>query len=336
MDLNLLYTPNLLVALVGAAGVFIIFLSLVRSPRLRGLRKIIAGETAEPEPQAPTYRERLQARLDQADLGVGASEFLQIAGVSAGVAGVAGWLVLGVPAAGAVLALLAVLLYWTYLEDRRDKRRQEYQEALPDVVDMIRASFGAGSGVSLAVAFEHVVEYGPPIVRPDFAEMSTRLRGGENLAVVLRSVGQRRRDVILDMIIETLVVHETTGGGGEISGVLQRLAEAVRALVRIRRRVRAEQMKVTWEGRIMCLAPFVFLALIQVTAPAYSRSFFGSALGQLAILVAGALSLGAYFMMRRIANRVLTLLERREYPSLFEDEPAPTAAPVVATPYVAA
>ncbi|MBU1746761.1 MAG: hypothetical protein KKA73_03660, partial [Chloroflexi bacterium] len=168
------------------------------------------------------------------------------------------------------------------------------------------------------------------------AALSTRLRGGAELQAVLRGLARRRRDVILDMIVETLLVHEATGGGGEISGVLQRLAEAVRALVRIRRRVRAEQMKVTWEGRIMCLAPFVFLGLIQITAPAYSRPFFSSALGQLAILVAGALTLGAYFMMRRIANRVLTLLERREYPSLYEDEPAPAAPPVPATPYVTA
>ncbi|MBU1746094.1 MAG: hypothetical protein KKA73_00255, partial [Chloroflexi bacterium] len=219
MDLNLWYAPNLLVALVGAAGVFVIFLSLVRAPGVKGLRRIIAGEVADPAPSAPTYRERLQARLDQADLAVAAHEFLQIAGVSAGVAGLAGWLILDVPAAGTVLALLAVLLYWTYLEDRRDKRRQEYQEALPDVVDMIRASFATGSGVALAVAFEHVVQYGPAIVRPDFAALSTRLRGGAELRAVLRGLARRRRDVILDMIVETLLVHEATGGGGEISGV---------------------------------------------------------------------------------------------------------------------
>ncbi|MBU0493814.1 MAG: hypothetical protein KKA73_11640 [Chloroflexi bacterium] len=333
MSLNLLYAPNVLVALFGAAGVFVVFLSIVLSPVVRGrLRRTIQGGLVrDPEAAAPlTWQDRLQVRLNQADLDVSANEFLRVVLVSTLIAGVAGWLLLGGVAAGLITALLAFIMYWTYLEDRRDKRRQQYQEALPEVVDEICASFDAISGAAMVQVFENVAAHGPTATRLDFGRMARGLRERQDLAIVLDEVENRRQDMILTNILGTLRLQQEFAGS-EISGILAHLAAAVRNIVSIRKRIRAEQTKITWEGRIMCLAPFAFLFVIQITAPQYSRPFYNSPLGQLAILAAGVLSLAAYFVSRRIANGIFSTIDSRPYPSLqkLEEEARPEApAPV--------
>jgi tight adherence protein B len=195
------------------------------------------------------------------------------------------------------------------------------------MIDFIRASYSVAAGMAFVTVCEQLGadprvvdgrQQNPPIpiVQPDFKWMAAQLRLNRPLDEVLDQIAAQRHDAILNLVFAALRLQQKYRGA-EIAAVLAEIAETVRNLVSVRRRVRAEQTKITWEGRIMCLAPFAFLFLIQITAPAYSRPFYATPMGQIAIIAAGVLSLLAYFIMRRIANSITAQLEIQPYPPLY-------------------
>jgi len=297
----MLYGPNVLLAFLGAVGFLIMVLSLMAHPRF-SLVKDMARLSGE---QEGGLMARLSRKLAQADIPITAGEFLRVSLMLGLALGLAGYLLTGAVVSGLLGLALGGLVYWSYLEDRRDKRRIAYQEALAEVVDILQEAFAACR--SLHAALDVVAEHAPEPVRADFQEITKRLRVGEDLAVVLREVAERRRDVMLDRLVEAIIAHREEGG--ELGPVLRPLAHGVRGLARVRRRVASAQARIKWEARVVCVAPFVFMAILRFTAPGLQQAFYGSIWGQLCIILVAALSLGAYYVMYRMGRQALGFIE---------------------------
>jgi len=296
-----LFAPNVLVALMGTAGVVAMYLSLIYVQRAR-LAEIdhLEGRIIQ-----RGLMERLQDKLDQADIPVTAQELIKVS------------LLLGVGISGALFLILRLFVpslmgffigafgYWAFLEDRRNKRRQQYQTALGEAVDIIRENFSHSQ--SLDMALEQVVKYGPEILREDFQLLSTRLAARQRLREAFEEICRRRKDPILDVIAETLLIHERKGG--RLGDVLERLSRAVKERVRIRERVRQEQALPIWEGRIVSVSPFFFMVFMKLFIPDYVGPFYATSIGQLSLLGAGILSMAGYLVMNHMATRATRVLE---------------------------
>jgi len=295
-----MYGPNVLIAFIGAAGFFVMVLSLLAHPRY-SLRR----ELARLEGREEGLLGRLQRKLNQADIPISAGEFLRVSTVLGVAVGLAAYVLTGIASAGLMGFALGFFIYWSYLEDRRDKRRIAYQEALAEVVDILQEAFAATH--SLLMAMDTLAEHAPEPVRGDFREISRRLHVGESLAEVLREVAARRREVMFDRLTEALMANMEEGG--ELGPVLRALAKAVRGMARVRRQVAAAQSKIRWEARIVCIAPFAFMIILRFTAAALQRPFYASIWGQLAALVVGFLSASAYYIMNRMGRKALAIVE---------------------------
>jgi hypothetical protein len=118
---------------------------------------------------------------------------------------------------GVVLgAMSGPLAYWGYLGARRDKTRRAYQEALARVATILRDVIGRGGSLREAIAA--VARRGPGATQGDFEAANAALASGEALEKALEPLGERRRDPILSMLLEILLVHREHGGG--VKGVL--------------------------------------------------------------------------------------------------------------------
>ena len=327
MGLELLYGPNVLLGLLGAAGVFVMFLvSFAATPNI-GARSL--GRFGGEEMQPVGWQATLQRRLDQAGLAMSAGEFVKAAAV-AGVVGLAvGYAVTHTVTGTLLLGALGPFAYWNTLTARVETRRQRYQESLARAASILRDSVAAGKTMEYAI--QDVARRGPRLVQPDFQEALDEYQVGRSLEEALNRIRLRRQDPVLDVMVENILVHtgsdETAGAGGVgIVAVMERLAEATRRRAEVRRRVRAEQARVLWEARGVSLAPFVVLLLSRLTIPELVTPFYATPWGELAIVLVAGISAGTYFLVQKIAAAPLRLFSAVFVaPSALADEQSPGA-----------
>ena len=313
MGLDVLYGPNVLLGLLGAAGVLVMFLVGFAATPTIGARSLgrFGGEDMQPH----GWQAGLQRRLDQAvpacaGMTMSAGEFARVAAVAA-VAGVAvGYAVTHTVTGTLLLGALGPLAYWNVLTARVDKGRQQYQESLARAASILRDSVAAGK--TMEYALQDVARRGPRLVQADFQEVLDEYQMGRSLEEALIRIRVRRQDPVLDVLVENILVHtgsdETAGAGGSgIVAVMERLAEATRRRAEVRRRVRAEQARVVWEARGVSIAPFVVLLLSRLTIPELVTPFYATPWGELAILLVAAISAGTYFLVQKIAAAPLRL-----------------------------
>ena len=91
---------------------------------------------------------------------------------------------------------------------------------------------------------------------------------------------QLRRE--FDVVASALVINDRLGGR-HVSQLLDHLAEATRAQLRIQHEVRAQQGRTVLSARIVAVAPLVALVGLRVTNPRY-LGIFDSSWGQLVLL----------------------------------------------------
>jgi tight adherence protein B len=290
------YGPNVLIAFLGAAGVLIIAIALQYTPKYH-----LDAAASRPE----SLRARLQRTLDQADLQITAGEFVRVALLVGLGLGILLFVGTGAPTAFLLGLIIGVVGYWSYLEDRRDNRRREYQDALSAVVDMFIQAAQAGLAIQASIPF--VAERAPQVVRGDFERLYRAIQAGTSFPDALSQVAELRRDMVFDRLAEALTAtYKTTG---QLMPVLEPLNEMVRGLSAARRRIATAQSRIRWEARIVCAAPFVFIMILNQTAPDLQQPFYASWVGQVALVVVGGMCFAAYYIMNRIGQRAMHVLE---------------------------
>ena len=300
----MLREPNVLIAFVGSAGFLVMALSLLAHPRY-SLARELARLEGEEGIEERSLVARLQRTLKQANIPISAPEFLRVSLVLGIVIGGAGLLLTGAPVLGVLGFLGGSALYWMHLSDRRDKARIAYQEALLGVIQILQETFAATG--SLPMALDAVAEHAPPAARPDFEEIRNRYHVGESLPEVLQEVADRRREVMMDQLVEALIAHSQEGG--ELGPVLNAVGQAARGMSRVRQKVNSSMVKIIWEARIVCVAPFVFMVILRFTAPALQGPFYASLWGQIALVAVVALCVMAYYFMNRMGRKALAVIE---------------------------
>lgn len=282
---------NVILALLGAFGVLTVVLALI-SPRTVPLRG--RGDYVQKR-YGPL--ERLEQKIEQAGLAITPGELIRASAFLAVAGGVLGFLLTGAPVGALVGAFVGGYAYWAYLGDRRDRQRLEYQAALGDVAALLIEGFKEGG--TIQAALQKVVEFGPEIVREDFAGVAARLQGGMDVEEAFKPVQEKRRDPILDAIVQMLVVRVKRGG--QASEALGGLLDVVRERIQFRQRVQAELGQPVWEVRLIAALPFLVVAFLRTTTPEYAV-FWRTPLGQLSL----ALSWGMVAVGYWLANRYIT------------------------------
>ena len=294
---RLVYGPNVVLALLGGAGVLAMFLALFASAPAAQVRRKVVG--------ADRRGTTLQRRIEQANLPITAGEFARTGAILALATCMLGYVLLGTVTGGLLGALIGPLAYWAHLAGRRDRTRRGYQEALARVSAIVRDVIGRGGGLREAIGA--VATRGPGVAKGDFEAAHAALASGQSLERALEPLGERRRDPILAMLVEILLVH--VQHGGRVKAVLDRLAGAARRRANVRRRILAEQAQLRWEARIVSIAPFVMLAILRLSAAGLVVPYYATPAGEITILGAGLISIVSYVLVMRVGNLPLEIVE---------------------------
>jgi tight adherence protein B len=262
----------LLLSLALAGGVYFTFDGLARprehpfaSPRLHAVRDFLARAGLE---------------------GVTPRDFVVFSLASGCLAALVAQLFLGWGVVSGLAGGLGLLAPFAYYVRRHDRRRAVVQDALVEAIEQLRDAIRTGLSVQDALA--GLAHSGPQPLRAECAALTreARLIGFE---AALRAMRDRLADPVFDVVACALSVNDRLGGH-QVSQVLDRLAEATRAQLRIQHEVRAHQGRSVLSARIVAAAPLVALIGLRAANPRY-LAIFDSVVGQM-VLIGCAVSVG--------------------------------------------
>jgi tight adherence protein B len=262
----------LLLSLGLAGGVYLTYEGLVR-PRASSL--------------GPLRLDGLREFLVRAGLpNVTPRDFFLFSLASGGLSALVAQLFLGWGVISGLAGGLGLLAPYIYYIRRHDRRRAEIQDGLVEAIEQVRDAIRTGLSVPEAMA--GVARTGPRALRSEFATLTrdARLIGFD---AALQAMRDRLADPVFDVVASALVLNDRLGGR-QVSQVLDRLADATRAQLRIQHEVRAHQGRTVLSARIVAAAPLVALIGLRAANPRY-LSVFDSVSGQLA-LICCAVSVG--------------------------------------------
>jgi Flp pilus assembly protein TadB len=214
---------------------------------------------------------------------LGAALGWNLAGPVGGVAG----------AAGIPLAVQAILAR------RVAAHRGQFEEHLKDIILALASGVRAGLSVRRAIE-EAGRDAGPPLDRV-LQEVGNRLSVGEPLEVALGGMADRLDLPDISLVVTVLAVHRRTGG--DLSAMLEEVADVVADRIRSRREVRALTAQGRASGAVLAVLPVAFVALLSGTGGEALGAFYRSPLGA-GLLVAGLVcEVIGFLWIRRIVTR---------------------------------
>lgn len=236
-----------------------------------------------PHPAAPERRRfrRVEEFLAQAGLHeIRPRDFVTFSAAAGLVLGVTAQLMLGWPIVSLLVAAIGLAGPFLYYVRRRDRRRAALQDGLVEAMGQLRDAIRTGLSVQHALA--GLATSGPETLRPEFARLSREaaLLGFEAGMDAMR---ERMADPVFDVIAASLALNDRLGGRN-VSQVLDRLAQATRAELRVQQELRAYQAKNVLSAQIVAGVPLALLIAIRLVNPGY-LAIFNDPLGQL--LLAG-------------------------------------------------
>lgn len=202
----------------------------------------------------------------------------------------------------ALAALLAALLLlpvpFGYLGYKKQRRSQLFDEQLPDALTMVARSLRAGH--SLASAVELISEEMPEPAGGLFKIAYEQQKFGVRMADALRALSGKIDSVDFNFFVTIVRINSDTGGN--LSEVLDKLAETIRSRMQIRRQVDVYTAEGRMSGYILVALPVVVFFMFYVVRPGYMDVFFTEPFCQLCLAGAAVGQFVGFLMIRKIVK----------------------------------
>ncbi len=236
---------------------------------------------------------RVEAKLEQADLPIRPTEaiFFYVVGVFVVLVGS---LLLAGPPPALLLTLLAIVAPIVWLDIACKRRLRKFETQLPDVLNLFAGSMRAG--FSFAQALEAVADEAPEPSRRELQRCFTESRLGRAIEDALEDSANRMHSVDLLWAVMAIRIQREVGGN------LAELLDTVAHTMTERERLKHEILALTAEGRlsawILGVFPPGFALVLYAIQPDYMKTLFQDSVGIVAVVVSAVMA-GIGFMWLR-------------------------------------
>jgi tight adherence protein B len=309
--------------MAGAVLAFVVAVLLISGDQRSRLERRLTGYGEEPEPEdRPLSRSgqvaetrlvqdmaeftgriaervgllnRVEEKLEQADLPVRPTEALFFYVAALFFVLVAGGLLFGLPPA-LLLALVVGVAPVVFLEVRRRRRLRKFETQLPDVLNLFAGSMRAG--FSFAQALEAVAEEAPEPARRELQRCFTESRLGRPIEDALEDSANRMHSIDLMWAVMAIRIQREVGGN------LAELLDTVAHTMTDRERMKREILALTAEGRlsawILGIFPPAFAVVLYAIQPDYMKILFEESIGIIAVVVSAVMALFGFIWLRKL------------------------------------
>jgi tight adherence protein B len=246
------------------------------------------------------WGERARVDLAQAGLTLKPSEYLLIRLF----AGVMIALIMLLIFSGSSLLLFIVLgaavfgfmLPGWYVGMRKTRRKDKIAKQLPEAVSLIANSLRSGFAFSQAMELASLQIASP--IKEEFGQYLSDTSLGSPSEQALESMAERVGTYDMDMLVSTILIQRTTGGN--LSEILDNVAETIRERERLHGEIRALTSSQRFAGFILSIYPMVLLALFTALAPDIWTILFKDPTGRIVLGIAIALQVIGIISIRRL------------------------------------
>jgi len=239
-----------------------------RAERFKILSDLLRGRT---------FFKKLELTLIASGVPLKPVEFLGIVAVSTVVMALIG---LFIARKGPVMTILFVIagykLPWLVLGFLRKRRIHTIEAQLADSLTMIAS--GLKAGYSFLQGMSAAAEQMPPPIADEFRRVVRSSQLGMDIRDALRRMGERVQSYDLDMAITACCVQLQTGGN--LSELLETIAQTIRARIKLRREISAATAQGRMSGAILVLLPVGIGVALKFINPDYANLLFTTDLGK--------------------------------------------------------
>lgn len=197
-----------------------------------------------------------------------------------------------------IVALALGAIPFLYLGNRKKHRSALFAEQLPDALVMVARSLRAGHSLAAAVELisQELPEPACGLFRLAYEQQKLGVRIADSLISLSAKIDSQDFNFFLT------IIRINSESGGNLTEILEKLAETIRSRLQIRRQVEVLTTEGRVSGYVLVALPVVMFAVIYLLRPGYLDVFFTQRLCQ---LILGAAILGqiiGYFIIKKIVN----------------------------------
>jgi len=252
------------------------------------------GESIASLPQAI----RMERLMQQADLPFRGSDFLVLMFLIGIIVFLLASLILQDFFFGFILGIAAVIfsIFWVKLSIQR--RRKAFGNQLGDALVMmanaLRAGFSFNQTMSLIGR-----EMTPPI-SDEFTKTVMEMQLGASAETALDNMARRVQSKDFDLVVTAVLIQRQVGGN--LSQILDTVANTIMERVRMKREITALTAQGRLSGYVLVCLPFGFAAIMYFMNPTYMMPMFTEPLGRILIGVGIFLDFIGLLVIRKLVN----------------------------------
>jgi tight adherence protein B len=183
-----------------------------------------------------------------------------------------------------------------YLRFKRQRRLKAFNQQLPHVLDLIKASLEAGHSRQRALQVV-VSEFGDPI-STELRIVTEQSRIGLPLQRALENMTERIPDEDLGLL--TIAVTVQSEVGSSLAQIVGRLSEIVRVRQRLQLQIRTMTSQSRLSGIIVSLLPVIVLVMFSLIRPGYFTDIVRDPTGMMILKAALVLDVMAVCSIRHL------------------------------------
>lgn len=185
-----------------------------------------------------------------------------------------------------------------FLRHRRNARIHKFEEQFPEALDLMSRAIRAGHAFSAGLKMV-ADELGDP-VGPEFRKMFDEQNYGLPLKESLNNLAERMPLLDVRFFATAVLIQRETGGN--LSGILDNLANVVRERFKIRRQVRVHTAHGRFTGYVLLALP-AFLALaLSFINPEHMEMLFKDPIGQTMIVASIIMQTVGWFWIKQVVK----------------------------------
>lgn len=244
------------------------------------------------------FWEEVQMQLLRAGLLLRPSEALLISLICMLAALAAGWMITGQPIMGIVTGVLGLGTPYMIMVQRAIKRQAALTSQLPDALDMLSSALR--SGYALTRGFQVVASQMHPPIAEEFERVLQEVQVGISVSDALDGLLARTDSYDLELVVAAVQTQLTMGGN--LSEVLDNIAEMIRERVRLQGEINAATSEGRMSASILVAMPVVMAIIISLINPGYLDPLFTERLGIMMLIGAGLLMVTGIVIIKQMLD----------------------------------
>lgn len=240
---------------------------------------------------------KLDTMLRQADTNITVTRLLVFCGIAGVMAGLAAYTITNALVAF-LMAGVASMLPILFASRKRKKRLEKFNAQLPDTLDLLSRSLAVGH--AFTESLHQVATEMPDPISTEFRIAFEEQKLGLSTKAALNRLVDRVP--ILDLRLCITAMHIQRETGGNLSEILEKVAETIRARYKLMEDFRTMTTASRGSAWILCLLPIAIIALITAINPGHTTSLLHETRGHYVLAAAAILQIMGMVTIRKILD----------------------------------